>query len=794
MSIQSEIDRIENNIAATYAELEEQGATMPSARNSTNLAATAATTKTVKYIAQTLTAAEKEQARENINAAGHFYGVCSTAASTAAKEVTVDSSFALVTGAQVTVKFTNANSASSAPTLNVNGTGAKPLYRYGTTALSTGTTTTGWYAGSVQLFTYDGTGWVRDYWNNTTYSNVSLGQGYATCSTAAATVAKTAALSSYALTTGGIVAVKFTNDVPAGATLNINSKGAKAIYHKGAAITDGVINAGDTATFIYSTYYHLISVDRPNYTTTVKDYGAKGDGSTDDTTAFQNALAVGGVIEVPAGTYVLSDNIEVKPGSELRMSCGTVLKTSGQVILDSWAKISGGIIRVPYNFTSSAVLIDHNSSSPNFSGFATTPVLRHGRTISDLTILKSASASSDHTLPETTSYIAGNGVEIKSSYPLWNVEIDVNVAGGFDKGIYVHADSSWHHDMLLSGVIEACRIGVYLDNVNNAFIDAIIQPKAAANGTKYAENAIYLKNSKNCAMLKSRLWDWGELETLWTSYNQYQQIAMIGECAGMILNDLGYNSSSMDVRYRIYTDTAKNLETLIVLQEPITKWFKSKDYKPYFNCGELFDKKLVLQEELDEIVDVTRTPNFTNALSTATDTDGSIFNGTGYVKYGKRVNDSNGAVTNANYYGCTGFIPVARASNIYINGAFINSTDNYTGVVFYDSNFARIGAVGAKNLSTNGSYYWTVNYEETDKGFNFSVADTATVNNVRYMRLSFQSEDIGVNPIVSVGNPITYTQTGSLTEGITVKAANVEGLSEILGSYINDVDALLGGG
>ena len=131
-------------------------------------------TTTVLYTEQTLTDAQKTQARENINAAGHFYGVCSTAASTAEKEVTVDSSFVLVTGVQVTVKFTNANSASSAPTLNVNGTGAKPLYRYGTTALSTGTTTTGWYAGSVQLFTYDGTGWIRDYWNNTTYSNVSL--------------------------------------------------------------------------------------------------------------------------------------------------------------------------------------------------------------------------------------------------------------------------------------------------------------------------------------------------------------------------------------------------------------------------------------------------------------------------------------------------------------------------------------------------------------------------------------------------------------------------------------------
>ena len=67
------------------------------------------------------------------------------------------------------VKFTNSKSASS-PTLNVNSTGAKPIYRYGTTKASTSTTVSGWTAGAVQMFTYDGTGWIRDYWSNTTYS------------------------------------------------------------------------------------------------------------------------------------------------------------------------------------------------------------------------------------------------------------------------------------------------------------------------------------------------------------------------------------------------------------------------------------------------------------------------------------------------------------------------------------------------------------------------------------------------------------------------------------------------
>ena len=196
----------------------------------------------------------------NITATKLPYGVCSTAADTAEKTVTVPV-FTLETGATVIVKFTYSNMASS-PTLNVNDTGAKAIKRYGNTSVSTGTTTTGWSAGAIQMFTYDGTNWIRDYWSNTTYTNLSLGQGYGTCSTAEATLAKTVSLSDYSLTKGGIVSIRFTYDVPANATLNINNTGAKAIYYNNVAIKNGVISAGDTVTFIYDTYYRLISIDK----------------------------------------------------------------------------------------------------------------------------------------------------------------------------------------------------------------------------------------------------------------------------------------------------------------------------------------------------------------------------------------------------------------------------------------------------------------------------------------------------------------------------------------------------
>lgn len=199
----------------------------------------------------------------DIIAGANIYCTCDTAEGTAAKVATVAAGvFSLFTGARVVVKFTNKNAAAS-PTLNVAGTGAYPMRRYGSTAMSTGTTTSGWIAGAIQAFTFDGSAWVQDYWNNTTYSNAALGQGYGTCATAAATAAKAVTLSSYALTAGGLVAVKFTYAVPASATMNINSKGAKAIYYQGAAITAGIIEAGDIALFIYNgSQYHLLAIDR----------------------------------------------------------------------------------------------------------------------------------------------------------------------------------------------------------------------------------------------------------------------------------------------------------------------------------------------------------------------------------------------------------------------------------------------------------------------------------------------------------------------------------------------------
>ena len=99
--------------------------------------------------------------------------------------------------------------------------------------------------------------------NTAITTNAGFGQGYMSQSNSSASASVTATLTSYALTNGGIVVVSFNYDVPANATLNITSKGAKPIYFRGSPITAGIIKAGDTATFIYFTNkYNLISNDR----------------------------------------------------------------------------------------------------------------------------------------------------------------------------------------------------------------------------------------------------------------------------------------------------------------------------------------------------------------------------------------------------------------------------------------------------------------------------------------------------------------------------------------------------
>ena len=184
-----------------------------------------------------------------------YRGVCSTAATTAAKTVTC-ANFALVQGASVTVYNTTAQTkADAAITLNVNSTGAKTIYVAGAATSSTNQIL--WTANSTVTFTYDGT-----YWRIQDNPGVWYGS---TCSVAAATAAKTTTVNEAVLYKGSMVYVPMTYaNTSTSATLNVSSTGAKAVYYETGTTRPTTANghgwiAGKSAAFVFDGAYWRIS-------------------------------------------------------------------------------------------------------------------------------------------------------------------------------------------------------------------------------------------------------------------------------------------------------------------------------------------------------------------------------------------------------------------------------------------------------------------------------------------------------------------------------------------------------
>ena len=256
--------------------------------------------------------------------------VCSTAAGTAAKTVTLGTTFELVTKATIIVKFENAITVAGA-TLNIthtdlagqtSSTGAKDIYYRGA-ALPANLVK----AGMSLIMRYNGTQWdiisnieaLDDYLqvNAQNFSNAQklqartnigaqenvtdmakLGCGIGTCSTDSGT-ALIVSLTDYELVKNGHVAVTFEHDVPAGATLNINGKGAKPIIYKGAAIEADTIKADDTVMFCF---------DGTNYVVTSLGGGGGGTSVLKETVTISLSQENGNNADLIGATIIITDD------------------------------------------------------------------------------------------------------------------------------------------------------------------------------------------------------------------------------------------------------------------------------------------------------------------------------------------------------------------------------------------------------------------------------------------------------------------------------------------------------
>ena len=88
----------------------------------------------------------------------------------------------------------------------------------------------------------------------------ALGCGFGTCTTEDST--KLATLEGYNLTVGGTPTIKFTKDVQANSSLNINDTGRKSIFLAQAGmlipVAAGIIKAGDYVTFVYNGSAYIV--------------------------------------------------------------------------------------------------------------------------------------------------------------------------------------------------------------------------------------------------------------------------------------------------------------------------------------------------------------------------------------------------------------------------------------------------------------------------------------------------------------------------------------------------------
>ena len=528
---------------------------------------------------------------------------------------------------------------------------------------------------------------------------------------------------------------------------------------------------------------------------TVTAAGAKGDGVTDDTAAFKTALANYRNVFVPGGTYKLTEGITIRDACKLELAPDAVLnftQTTGNCIsmkMSAYLCGNHAVIEVPYGFSGNVVYVSTALSTsvtdvPPFTKWD--PQWKTGRYITDISISKQDSRgfhySIDGGCSGTAIYIEADGSA--TSKFIWGLNFSgLRIAGAFSYGIHAKTTGSgYNHEMRLEALIDACEIGLCLEDCNNAYASITVQPRAAlttdSTNVVYAKYGIQLIRSRNADLSGARVWDWNSNTSLWTSDAdcEYQHIAMIGDCSGTILNDfLYYEMPSYDIRSLIYTDTPSNLEKINILQEPFTRWFKPVDKKPVFYDG-YSDHELLLKSEFDSAFQTDMVATFDNKLLKSTNSDGTIFNNTGYQSGAGWSIDGVTLNVDSEYatVTCTGFIPCAENAVIRLKGMSFASGNDYCRVVLFDSSKAKLMHVNRANLISNASSYYINNYSETEDGCQFTIVSASAA----YFKLNVFTSTLGASPAISVNEEMSYRQEGYLADGIKVKKTAVEGLDE----------------
>ena len=258
-------------------------------------------------------------------------------------------------------------------------------------------------------------------------------------------------------------------ELPARATRANRALGFNADGDPVAVSLEGSMAAPEfTATGTGSTT--RISDDKFSDFISIKDFGAVGNGLTDDTTAIQNALAAHDFVYIPSGEYLISSTIQI--------SSNKTLMGAGQSSILSCQSDSFNAIEIPGEFT---VLenfrIDGGAVGIKLFG-SSGPCVQNN--ISDITIFA----------PGIGILLDGYNDGNKPCY--WNNFFRVLVEQPVTHGI--HLTKSGAGDTPNANKFHACRVyshgsdisgaGFYVEHgaVGNAFIDCEANVKGTATG------------------------------------------------------------------------------------------------------------------------------------------------------------------------------------------------------------------------------------------------------------------------------------------------------------------------
>jgi hypothetical protein len=213
-------------------------------------------------------------------------------------------------------------------------------------------------------------------------------------------------------------------------------------------------------------------------------------------------------------------------------------------------------------------------------------------------------------------------------------------------------------------------------------------------------------------------------------------------------------------------------------------------------------------------------PAFTDLLASAIDKTGNVYNGIGYAMGGYWEEDGK-TVVSSNYHTRTGYIRCKTGDIIRTKDISLKTGDDDCRFIFFDSSFNKISFINRGNIIKNASTYYIDSYTETEDGFSVRIL----CPNVAYMTISVYNTSVGAKPAISANEEIRYTHVGTMAEGVKVSEKSLVGmekyeqtdkkvtmisaqssddqypsakavytaLQSALGSYVNDIAALVGG-